>query len=147
MRKSAHQLESWQREDAARLLSLFEKYRANGGLKQEDFAAEHGIGSQGNMGHYLHGRRPLNIETAGKFAKGLGVPIESFSPTLARKIALAHQTTEASKRDGWPFPSIDPARFERLTAEQKVEIRGVVRNMIQAFESERGNVRRNGTEP
>lgn len=47
----------------------------------------------------------------------------------------------------WPFPGIDPARFGSLTPEQKIEIRGVVRGMIQAFEAERGNVRRNGTDP
>lgn len=135
MNKPVHQLELWQCEDAARLRALFKKYRDDGGLKQEDFAPEYSIGSQGNMGHYLHGRRPLNIETARKFAKGLGVSIEAFSPTLAEKIAAAHQTTRAAKFDGWPFPDIDPERFTKLSANQKIEIQGLVRERMERFES------------
>lgn len=138
MGKPTHLLEPWQKEDAARQLALFEKYRANGGQKQEDFAADYGIGSQGNMGHYLHGRRPLNIETAGKFAKGLGISVEAFSPTLAGKIAAAHQTTNAAKRDGWPFPDIERARFDALSLRQQIEIQGVVRERIERFENPNG---------
>ncbi|RTD94144.1 XRE family transcriptional regulator [Variovorax atrisoli] len=84
-------LEGWQREDAARLLALYKAYRAAGGLKQDDFAAKYGLRSQANLGHYLHGRRPLNIEQATNFARGLNVPIGEFSPTIAAQIAGAAQ--------------------------------------------------------
>lgn len=87
-------LESWQREDAARLLALYKAYRAAGGLKQDDFAARYGLRSQANLGHYLHGRRPLNIEQATNFARGLGVSIGQFSPTIAAQIAGAAQAIE-----------------------------------------------------
>lgn len=87
-------LESWQREDAARLLALYKAYRAAGGLKQDDFAARYGLRSQANLGHYLHGRRPLNIEQATNFARGLGVSIGQFSPTIAAQIAGAAQAID-----------------------------------------------------
>lgn len=93
-------LESWQREDAARLLALYKAYRATGGLKQDDFAAKYGLRSQANLGHYLHGRRPLNIEQATNFARGLGVPIGQFSPTIAAQIAGAAQAIERHHHPG-----------------------------------------------
>lgn len=98
-------LEPWQREDAARLLSLYKAYRAAGGLKQDDFAAKYGLRSQANLGHYLHGRRPLNIEQATNFSRGLGVPIGQFSPTIAAQIAGAAQAIEHSP------PASDESEF------------------------------------
>ncbi|CAN7581634.1 LexA family transcriptional regulator [Variovorax paradoxus] len=91
---NTNSLESWQREDAARLLALYKAYRAAGGLKQDDFAAKYGLRSQANLGHYLHGRRPLNIEQATNFARGLGVSIGQFSPTIAAQIAGAAQAID-----------------------------------------------------
>jgi phage repressor protein C with HTH and peptisase S24 domain len=88
-------LENWQREDAARLLALYKAYRAAGGLKQDDFAAKYGLRSQANLGHYLHGRRPLNIEQATNFSRGLNLPIDQFSPTIAAQIAGAAQAIGA----------------------------------------------------
>ncbi|WP_162269811.1 LexA family transcriptional regulator [Variovorax paradoxus] len=103
-------LENWQREDAARLLALYKKYRAAGGLKQDEFAAQYGLRSQPNMGHYLHGRRPLNIEQASNFARGLGVAIGDFSPTIAAQVAGAAKVIE--------HPASEEAEFvavQRLT--------------------------------
>lgn len=34
----------------------------------------------------------------------------------------------------WPFPDIQKERFDALTANQKIEIQGAVRNMIAEFE-------------
>lgn len=39
---------------------------------------------------------------------------------------------------GWPFPDIDPARFDRLTPMQKGGIQQKVLEMIAAFESSSG---------
>jgi hypothetical protein len=36
---------------------------------------------------------------------------------------------------GWPFPDIERERFERLSANQKIEIQGVVRERIEKFET------------
>jgi transcriptional regulator with XRE-family HTH domain len=83
----------WQIQDAKRLLAAYEAYRLEGGLKQEEFAEKFGIRSQGNMGHYLHARQPLNIESAANFARGLGIPVNKFSPTLAEQINAAHKLT------------------------------------------------------
>lgn len=52
---------------------------------------------------YLSGSTPLNIPAAKKFAEGLGVSIDSFSPTLARQIeeasALTERPVDASSND------------------------------------------------
>lgn len=40
------------------------------------------------------------------------------------------------RHDSWPFPGIDPARFDRLTELQRGEIQGKVREMIERFEVE-----------
>ena len=72
-------------------------------------------------------------------------------PNLAKAAALLHVSADelisddGEARIGWPFPSIDPGRFERLTQDQKLEIQGVVRNMIRGFEGDEGNVLRNGS--
>lgn len=78
-----------QQEDARRLRELYTAYRSAGGKRQEDFAEDYGLKTQGNMGHYLHGRRPLNLRAAIGFAKGIGVPIAAFSPTIAAEIEEA----------------------------------------------------------
>ncbi|MCY1169052.1 hypothetical protein D9M73_90660 [compost metagenome] len=36
--------------------------------------------------------------------------------------------------NAWPFPGIEPERFEHLTDTQKIEIQGVIRKMILDFE-------------
>lgn len=85
MAKEPKLLEPWQAEDAARLKALF--------LRQEKSQAQFGydfdIGTQGMVWQYLAARRPLNIEAAVAFAKGLNVGISEFSPTLAEKIKNA----------------------------------------------------------
>lgn len=34
----------------------------------------------------------------------------------------------------WPFPGIDPARFDHLTHDERIEIQGLVRDRIERFE-------------
>lgn len=72
-------------------------------------------------------------------------------PNLAKAASLLQVSSDQLISDdgetpmGWPFPGIDPSRFECLTADQKLEIQGAVRNMIQGFEGDSGNVLRNGS--
>lgn len=78
-----------QKADADRLLALWEawqdarKLRGDSYISQGKFADTHGLGTQGNLWQYTHGKTPLNIRAAVAFAEGLGCKIEDFSPTLA----------------------------------------------------------------
>ena len=72
-------------------LRLIWKERAT--LSQKEFGKKYELGSVSMVSQYLLGRRPLNLPAAVKFARGLGVPLEEISPTLA---ALAHKAAEAS---------------------------------------------------
>ena len=72
-------------KESADLKVLFFK---NAGMTQKDAAAAWGLGNQSNLAHYLNGRQTLSLEVAIKFAKGLGVSIEDFSPRLARQARL-----------------------------------------------------------
>ncbi|RYF58459.1 MAG: hypothetical protein EOO27_12480 [Comamonadaceae bacterium] len=95
----ATKLEPWQLEDAARLRALYEAYRKAGGLKQDEFAERFGLRSQANLGHYLHARRPLNIEQAKNFATGMGVGVDQFSPRIAAQISAAAAVIEGPSED------------------------------------------------
>lgn len=93
--KEPKQLDAWQAEDAARLKALFEA-RAEPRISQMEFGAQFEIGSQGMVWQYLDGRRPLNISAAVAFARGLGVKVDQFSPTIAGQINAASQLIERS---------------------------------------------------
>lgn len=77
-------VEPWQIDDAARLKALFKTHST---MSQLEFGAAHDIGTQSAVGQYLNGARPLNVAVALKFARGLGVPVSAFSPTIASQIA------------------------------------------------------------
>lgn len=68
-------------DEAERLSALF-KLRA--GTSQAKFGQAHGIGSGSMVWQYLHGRRSLSLESAMKFARGLKVELDSFSPRLSK---------------------------------------------------------------
>ena len=57
--------------------------RVPAGMTQEEFGAEFGIGTQGMVWQYLNGHRPLNVEAAAKFARGLRCTIQDISPEMA----------------------------------------------------------------
>jgi hypothetical protein len=88
--KEKKPLEEWQKEDARNLRRLFDARTETVGegkqIPQMEFGAKYGIGSQGMVWQYISGRRPLNIKAAVAFAKGLGVELSDFSPTLAAQI-------------------------------------------------------------
>ena len=72
--------------DNERLRDLFQERST---LSQKEFGKRFGIGTAGMVSQYLLGRRPLNLQAAVKFAEGLGVPLESISPTLAAEVSRA----------------------------------------------------------
>ncbi|MET0319398.1 MAG: LexA family transcriptional regulator [Duganella sp.] len=90
MKSISTTLESWQQDDAARLRALLAAREPK--LSQADFGAQFGLGSQGMVWQYVAGRRPLNIKAATAFARGLGVPVDAFSPTIALQIAEASRS-------------------------------------------------------
>lgn len=67
--------------EAAQLKALFKLHR--NGLTQEEFGQQNKISGQGMVCQYLNGRARLNRQVAQKFAVGLGVAIDQFSPRLA----------------------------------------------------------------
>lgn len=83
-----------QKADAQRLKALFDKRVPK--MSQLTFANAFDLGSQGNVGHYLNGRSPLNLTAAIKFANGLNVSIADFSPIIAKKVTEAAITISGS---------------------------------------------------
>jgi len=79
-------LEKWQIDDAARLKELFD---SKAQFSLEEFGRRFEVGTQGMVWQYLNARRALNIKAASAFAKGLGVPVDSFSARLADEVRLA----------------------------------------------------------
>ena len=72
--------------EAAALKAAFEKRTE---LSQEKFGLEFEVGSQGMVWQYLNAHRPLNLSVALKFARGLDIPVASFSPRLATELITA----------------------------------------------------------
>jgi hypothetical protein len=113
--------------EAAALLGLLDALHPRPTNAQ--FGKAHGIGTAGMVWQYTHARRPLNLEAATKFALGLPVPIERFSPRLAAAAALARRSSarhtpqvlnmplsakEPDHAYGWPFSKLDIAAIRRL---------------------------------
>jgi hypothetical protein len=70
-------------DEAAKLRALFDEHTD---FTQAEFGVKHGIGTQGAVWQYLSGKRPLNVNAADAFARGLHVPIESFSPRIMQEV-------------------------------------------------------------
>lgn len=87
MMNKKYELTPEQKADAARLKALWDAREPK--ISQMQFALDNDLGTQGNVGHILNARSPLNLVTATKFAKGLGISIQDFSPFLAEKIEEA----------------------------------------------------------
>jgi hypothetical protein len=97
-KKPRKPLEEWQVADARRLLALWEeaKLADPDWPAQAAFASTYGIGeTQGSVWQYLHGKIPLNLTVALKFAKGLGCEVSKFSPTLADQLPRGLRVREA----------------------------------------------------
>jgi len=77
-------------QDAERLKAIFEKRKKEAkakGIKfnQATFGEKYDW-SQGAVGQYLNAMIPLNLSAALKFAEGLNVKLEEFSPSLAKQV-------------------------------------------------------------
>ncbi|MPQ57618.1 S24 family peptidase [Duganella sp. FT27W] len=90
MKPESTSLAPWQLDDAARLKALLAAREPK--ISQAEFGMQFDIGSQGMVWQYVAGRRPLNIKAATAFARGLAVPVDAFSPTIAAQIAEASRS-------------------------------------------------------
>lgn len=79
-RSVANNIDPALQAEADALLRLWAKHAP---ASQSEFGAKYGIGSQGMVWQYLHGKRALNLKAAAAFSTGLGVQIKEFSPRLA----------------------------------------------------------------
>lgn len=68
-----------------KLKRLYED-RAPKGMSQGKFGELYEIGTQGMVWQYLHGYRPLNIEAAAKFARGLRCTIFDICPEMTEEL-------------------------------------------------------------
>jgi hypothetical protein len=123
------------REEARRLKALWEaskaRRQANGVGSQEAFGATYEIGNQSAVGFFLNGRTALSPKAARGFVKGIGCKISDFSPRIAEMLSSPLADPDAA---GWPFPGIEPERFYRLSEQAKLELQGVVRERLDAYE-------------
>ncbi|MDN3512666.1 MAG: helix-turn-helix domain-containing protein [Candidatus Jettenia sp.] len=74
------------KEDANRLMDIFEDRREKHGITQSSLADALGYSSQSSVSQYLIGKIPLNVEAAIKFAEGLHCRVSDFSPSLQKEI-------------------------------------------------------------
>lgn len=66
-------------------------------MTQKSFGKEFGIGSAGMVSQYLNAKRPLGLNAAIKFAKGLEVQVADISPTLAAQLPEASQAASPAR--------------------------------------------------
>lgn len=79
--------------DAERLKSLFNIRKKELGFSQEDLAHHLGVG-QSAVNQILNGSNRLNIKTASDIAQFLSVPVDRFSPSLAKEIREISRSVE-----------------------------------------------------
>jgi len=133
--------EPWELEDSDRLAALWEDYKAATGATQTQFAADNGLGSQGNLGHYIKKRQPLNLDAVVKLANGLGCPIDAISPTLARRILdAATKVTNTTLESHWPIKSISASEYEQLSDSDRTEIETLLAIKVQKLHAKNKSV-------
>lgn len=78
-------LDPERKAESDKLKAIFNSKKRDLGLTQEKLA--HALDmNQSSVSHYLNGVNPLNAPVAAEFSKILDVPVEDFSPRLARQI-------------------------------------------------------------
>lgn len=96
-------------------------------------------GGASMLSQHLHGHRPVGLEAAVVYARGLGVTIDAFSPRIAALVASAVPylaEPDAGRMGGvrelpprgpdWPFGQVTPEQWARLSAEQAALVESMV---------------------
>jgi phage repressor protein C with HTH and peptisase S24 domain len=90
MKNDRRPLLDWEKTECAALKAELASYNARAPkgekLTQEEIALSVGM-SQGTLSSHLNGNRALNKEMAAEIAKMLGIPVERFSPRIAKEIS------------------------------------------------------------
>ena len=110
-------LDDWQVEDARRLKKLWDEKRPKG-MTQEKFGVEYDMGTQGNVGLYLHGKQKLNLYAVGQFAKLLGVMIDEISPRLADQVRELHRRCDPNRNRDFGVSPETREFIQRAIAEE-----------------------------
>lgn len=87
-------------------------------MSQADFGSTHSIGNQGAVWQYLNARIALNAETATKFARGLGIEVGDFSPSLAAEIAALSRPTKRPQAGHSVHQNVEPYLAKQHTLDR-----------------------------
>lgn len=114
-----------------RLQSLRERFGSLAELNRELARPDR----DATLGQYLN----MTIGTKSPKVKAMG---SALAREIEEKLSLPRGWMDTDpdlvreRGDPWPFKSLDYARFDRLTLEQKIEIQGVLRDRIDRFEAD-----------
>ncbi|WP_443190939.1 helix-turn-helix domain-containing protein [Pseudomonas indica] len=98
-------------------------------LTQDFLAQELGM-TQGNLSSHLNGKRPINKEMAAKMALLLGIPVETFSPRLAKEIAAMVQAVQpANNTESMAAQTHQQPAGVNMTALQKLRGKATPRSL------------------
>ena len=87
--------------DAQRLKEIYQRVVDGRGESRAQFGKRSGLGTPGNISHYLNGKNSLNVESARKFAMYIPCKIEDFSLHWARK-AQVSGLVAVSENEAYP---------------------------------------------
>lgn len=125
------------KQDAERLLRVFNEKKRELGLTQEKLATLCGYAHQAVVNNYLHGRIPLNIRAAILFARHLQVSVGEFSPAMQAEIdelaAFASgEPVQVDGTSGWPF-AVSRALYDRLSDSDKLRVNSMFEGFVKTF--------------
>lgn len=107
-----------QKADANRLKSIFEAKKKELGLSQESLGNAIGMG-QSAIAQLLNGVNAINVENAAKLAEALAVPVDDFSPSLAKEIRKMFNSVSEQKlisnRDRYEYPLLTKVQAGAFT--------------------------------
>ncbi|WP_367239095.1 LexA family transcriptional regulator [Pseudomonas fulva] len=115
MNKRKRELEDWEKAECLALKQAIDSYNEGksrrDSLTQGKMAEALGI-NQGSVSAYLNGYNALNVKVASVISKLISIPVEDFSPRLAREISnLARASSDSNVEAGPPILS-PPRRIE-----------------------------------
>lgn len=137
MNTARRKLEDWEVAECMALKSEIAAANANGGrrLTQEFLAQELGM-TQGNLSSHLNGKRAITKDLAVKVALATGIPVERFSPRLAKEIvAMAQAVQQPTEKP--PSGAFNAGQMAELMGLATPRSRAVLQRITQAADEGR----------